>query len=125
VRTSWRSRLLLPALLVLAAVGCSDVPGRVDDLRAGADDVAERGRFCLSVARTATAMESGATGTAVAAAEEALAQAPDELRDDARFVADRLRAARDGDEAALRDPELQATAERLRDRTRELCDPTS
>jgi hypothetical protein len=125
VRTSWRSRLLLPALLVLAAVGCSDVPDRVDDLRAEAEGVTDRGRFCLSVARTATAIESRATHTAVAAAEEALAQAPDELRDDARFVADRLRAARDGDDEALRDPELHETAERLRERTRELCDPTT
>jgi hypothetical protein len=117
--------LLLPALLVIAAAGCADVPDRVDDLRAGAEDVTERGRFCLSVARTASAIESGSTDTAVAAAEEALAQAPDELRDDARFVADRLRAARDGDREALRDPELHDTAERLQARTRELCDPTS
>jgi hypothetical protein len=121
------SRLLLlsSALLALVAVGCSDVGDRVDDLRGGADDLTERAQFCLSIARTATAIEAGSPETAAAAAEEVLAQAPDELRDDARFVADRLREARDGDDDALRDPEVRAAAERLRDQTRELCDPTS
>jgi hypothetical protein len=118
-------RLLLSTLLLVAAVGCSDVRDRVDDLRAGAEDLNDRTQFCLSVARTATAIETGSPDTATAAAEEAVAQAPDELRDDARFVADRLRAARDGDKEALRDPEVRDAAERLRDRTREMCDPTS
>jgi hypothetical protein len=122
-----RSRLplVLLALLLAAAVGCSDVRDRVDDLRSGADDLSDQAQFCLSVARTATAIETGSPDTAASAAEEAVAQAPDELRDDARFVADRLRAARDGDRDALRDPEVREAAERLRDRTRELCDPTS
>jgi hypothetical protein len=117
--------LVLLALLLAAAVGCSDVRDRVDDLRSGADDLSDQAQFCLSVARTATAIETGSPDTAASAAEEAVAQAPDELRDDARFVADRLRAARDGDRDALRDPEVREAAERLRDRTRELCDPTS
>jgi hypothetical protein len=124
VRSSWlRSSLL--ALLVLTTVGCADVRERVDDLRAGADDLTERGRFCLSVARTASAIEGGSPETAADAAQEVLAQAPDELREDARLVADRLQAAREGDRDALRDPEIRDAAERLRDRTRELCDPTS
>jgi hypothetical protein len=114
----------LSVVLVLA-VGCADVRDRVDDLRGGADELTDRGRFCLSVARTATAIEGGSPETAIDAAEEAVAQAPEELRDDARLVADRLRAARDGDGDALRDPQVREAAERLRDRTRELCDPTS
>jgi hypothetical protein len=124
VRAS-RSPLLLLALLVLLAAGCSDVSDRVDDLRSGADDLSERAQFCLSVARTATAVEAGSPETAATAAEEALAQAPEELRDDARFIAERLRAARDGDHDALDDPEVREAAERLHDQTRELCDPTS
>jgi hypothetical protein len=124
VRYSWL-RSFLVALLVVMTVGCADVRGRVDDLRAGADDLTERGRFCLSVARTASAIEGGSPETAADAAQEVLAQAPDELREDARLVADQLQAARDGDRDALRDPEVRAAAERLRDRTRELCDPTS
>jgi hypothetical protein len=118
-------RLLLVALLAVTAVGCADVRDRVDDLRAGADDLSERAQFCLSVARTASAIDTGSPETAAAAAEEALAQAPDELRDDARLVADRLRAAGDGDPQALREPEVREAAERLRERTREMCDPTS
>jgi hypothetical protein len=106
-------------------VGCADARERVDDLRADADELTDRARFCLSVARTASAIEAGSPETAADAAEEVLAQAPDELREDARFVADRLREARDGDREALQDPEVREAAERLRDRTRELCDPTS
>jgi hypothetical protein len=112
-------------LLAVTAVGCSDVRDRVDDLRSGADDLSEQAQFCLSVARTASAIDAGSPETAAAAADEALAQAPDELRDDARLVAERLRAARDGDTGALREPEVREAAERLRDRTREMCDPSS
>jgi hypothetical protein len=119
------SRSSLVALLVVTTVGCADVRDRVDDLRAGADDLSERAQFCLSVARTASAIDAGSPDTAADAAEEALAQAPDEIRDDARLVADRLREARDGDGDALRDPRVREAAERLRDRTREMCDPTS
>jgi hypothetical protein len=119
------SRSSLVALLVVTTVGCADVRDRVDDLRAGADDLSERAQFCLSVARTASAIDAGSPDTAADAAEEALAQAPDEIRDDARLVADRLREARDGDGDALRDPRVREAAERLRDRTREMCDPTT
>jgi hypothetical protein len=125
VHAPW-SRVLAPlALLAVVTVGCADVRERVDDLRAGADELTDRGRFCLSVARTAAAVEAGSPETAADAAEEVLAQAPDEVRDDARFLADRLQEARDGDREALREPEVREAAERLRDRTRELCDPTS
>jgi hypothetical protein len=118
-------RSLALALLVVLTVGCADVRDQVDDLRTGADELSDRARFCLSVARTASAIEAGSPETAADAAEEVLAQAPDELREDAGFVAERLRAARDGDRDALEDPEVREAAERLRDRTRELCDPTS
>jgi hypothetical protein len=124
VHAPW-SRALALALLTVVTVGCADVRERVDDLRADADELTDRARFCLSVARTASAIEAGSPETAADAAEEVLAQAPDELREDARFVADRLREARDGDREALEDPEVREAAERLRDRTRELCDPAS
>jgi hypothetical protein len=124
VHAPW-SRALALALLTVVTVGCADARERVDDLRAGADELTDQARFCLSVARTVSAIETGSPETAADAAEEVLAQAPDELREDARFVADRLREARDGDREALQDPEVREAAERLRDRTRELCDPTS
>ena len=114
---------LLALLLVSGA--CSNVQERVDDVRSGAQDLSERARFCLSVTRAATAFEGGNFATAADAAHEALAQAPEELRGDARRLADAADAVRGGDRSALEDPEVAAAAERLRDDARAMCDPTS
>ncbi|MFA9432300.1 hypothetical protein [Egicoccus sp. AB-alg2] len=103
---------------------CSSLQERVDDVRSGAQDLTERGRFCLSVARAANALEGGNYETAADAAQEALAQAPEDLRGDARRLADAAEAVRAGDRSVLQDPEVVAAAERLRDDTRAMCDPT-
>lgn len=117
---------LLLAACALGAVACTDVRDRLGEVRESADEIADQARFCFALARALTALDGGSSPEAAAdAAEEVLAQAPDHLRDDARIVAEGLRAARDGDPDALRDPEFQAAAQRLRDDTRELCDPTT
>ncbi len=116
---------IVAVLLVLGAGACADVRDRVDELGGSADDLTDQARFCLSVTRALTATDAGSPETAAAAAEELLAHAPEHLREDARTVARALIAARDEDAAPLEDPEARAAAERLRDGTRELCDPTS
>ncbi|MFA9444069.1 hypothetical protein [Egicoccus sp. AB-alg6-2] len=115
--------MTIVALLALSGA-CANLQERVDDVRTGAQDLTDRARFCLSVARAASALESDNFTTAADAAQEALAQAPEELRGDARKVADAAQAVRDGDHSALQDPAVVAAAERLRDDTRAMCDPT-
>jgi hypothetical protein len=116
--------LLLVASIVLGTA-CVEVRERADDLRDGAEQLTEQARFCLAIARTVTAIESGSPVTAAEAAEEAYAQAPAEIREDAGAVVEAVRAARDGERSGLDDPEVRAAAERLRDRAAALCDPTA
>jgi hypothetical protein len=115
--------LLCAALLIVGSAACVDVRGTVDELRSDVAELSERSRFCLALARTLTAIESGSPDTAAESAEEVLAQAPADVRERAAAVADTLRDAQDRGGVALDDPELRAAAEELRDRTRELCDP--
>jgi hypothetical protein len=100
--------------------------GGVDDLRGQATEIADRAQFCFAITRAVTSAEGGSSlDEASDAAEEVLTQAPDELRADAELVTTTLRDAADaGDPGALQDPEFQEAAQRLRDDTRELCDPT-
>jgi hypothetical protein len=116
--------LLVTALLALGLGACTDVRDRVDAVAGDAAELTERARFCLNVTRALTAIDADDPATAAAAAEELLAQAPDEVRGDARTVVEALRAARHGDRDRLDDPEVQAAAERLRGTARDLCDPT-
>lgn len=118
---------LLALLLVLLALSgaCSDVQQQVGEVREATRELTDRARFCLSVTRAATALEGGNVETAAEAAQEAAAQAPAELRGDATIVADAADAYRAGDRAALEDPSVLAAAERLREDTRAMCDPTS
>lgn len=119
-------RVLVSALavpLLLAVTACSDVADRVDELRSGAEQVTETARFCLSLARAASAIDAGSPDTAADAAEEVLVHAPDDVREDARTVVDGIRHAEDRGENFMDDPEVRAAIERLRDRTTDLCDP--
>jgi hypothetical protein len=122
-----RDRLLplVLALLLAGSVGCATALERVDEVRSDGQELAETARFCLAIARAASAYEAGDPATAADAAEELLVQAPPELREDARGVVEALRRAQDGEPEVLDDPELRAQLERLRTSTRERCDPTS
>jgi hypothetical protein len=123
--TSSRSPLVLLAVLTVLVAGCAEVRQHADDLRDGAQQLSDQARFCLALARTVTAIESGSPTTAAEAAEEAYAQAPSDIRDEAATVVDAVRAARDGEGSGLDDPEVRAAAERLRTRAEDLCDPRS
>lgn len=122
------SRLTVVAVAVVATA-CSgvqdDLEDRFDELRGSASEVADRTQFCFAVTRALAAVEGGASPEqAREAAEEVLAQAPEELRDDATFVAERLEVAAEEDDRSVLDDDFRAAADRLRDDTRELCDPT-
>jgi hypothetical protein len=130
------SLLLVVALPVVGLAACADVRERVEDVTATARDriedvsddaqeAVDHTRFCLDVARAASAIEGGSPETAADAAQEILAQAPDELRNDATWLAERLRGSERELAEALKDPQVQVTIDRLRDQTRELCTPTA
>ncbi len=114
---------LLFALVLVGAIGCTDVREQREGAVDAIEQMGERGRFCLSLARAVTAIESASPGTARDAIEEAVTQAPDELLDDVRALADAIRAVEGEGAEGLRDPELQEAARTLHERTRELCDP--
>ncbi len=120
---SLRSRAVVAVLAVLLA-SCSDVQDRIDQVRDSASELTDQARFCLTIARTVSAIESGSPQTAAEAAEEAFAQAPEEVRADAEAVLDAIRSTDGGAAEALEDPDVRAAAERLRDRTADLCDPS-
>jgi hypothetical protein len=113
--------LVLTAVMATALAGCADAEERAGQFREQAEELTDRTRFCLAVTRAATAIESGSPATAREAAEEVLAQAPDETVTEARTVVDELRRVLADDGTDLRDPDLQAAAERLRVRTAQLC----
>src|SRR6056297_1653819 len=104
-----RSPLLfaLVALIAVSTGACADARERVDDAASTVTEVSEQLGFCITLARALSGLDQGVT-TAQDTAEELLAQVPDHLREDARIVADALRAAADGDLALLEDPDVRA-----------------
>lgn len=128
MRRSAPLRLAAVTLLVTACAGVDDLTSLRDqagEAREAIGDIRDRASFCFAVTRSLTGAEGGTSpAQAYEAAEEVLAQVPDDLRDDARTVTAALeQAAEQGDDSALRSEEFRAAADRLRDRTRELCDP--
>lgn len=112
--------LLLSAMLATLVAGCADA-GDAERLRGQAEELTDRARFCLAVTRAVTAVESGSPDTAREAAEEVLAQAPDELATEARTVVEELRRVLADGDPDLRDPDLRAAADQLRERSAQLC----
>jgi hypothetical protein len=121
-------RRLLPLLAALAVTvsACAGVDDRISELRSTADDTTDRVQFCLAVTRALAAVDGGSSpAEARAAAEEVLTQVPDELREDAELVADRLREAHETGDRSVLDAEFEAAAKDLRDDTKQMCDPRS
>ncbi len=109
--------------LVLAS-GCAQMGTGTTDLSDQAESVAEHTRFCLSLARTLSALDSGTdVGTALEAAEETLTRAPADLRNAGRAVTDHLGRASDGEFEALNAPAFEDAVEELRDRGLATCNP--
>lgn len=124
-----RRSLIVLVVLASACTGVSDelsgLQDRVSQVGDQAREVRDRAQFCLAVTRALASVDGGSSPSeAQTAAEEVLAQVPDELRADAQLVAERLRqAAEDGDRSVL-DDEFRAAGDRLYADTRALCDPT-
>ena len=119
--------LVLAAVLSTAVGACADVRTQVGDgveqLRGDSQELSDRARFCLAITRVATAIESGSPATAQEAAEELLAQAPDDLSSQAQAVVTELRRVLADDGADLRDAELGEAVDQLRATTLDLCEP--
>jgi hypothetical protein len=113
----------LTVVLLVTTAACADVADRLDEVRSDSDEVTQTARFCLSLARAAAAIETGSPDTAADAAEEVLVHAPEDVREDARIVVEGIRRAEERGERAWEDPEVREAIERLRERTRDLCDP--
>src|SRR5690625_3162690 len=111
-------------LLMLVAAACST--GFEDaGLRAqqASEGLGERGRFCLSLTRAVTAVESASPDTAQEAIEEAVTQAPEGLLTEVRAFADDLRTVHELGIEGLKDPAVQTAASHLLEQTQELCEP--
>ena len=119
--------LVLAAVLSTAVGACADVRTQVGEgverLRDDSQELSDRARFCLAITRVTTAIESGSPATAQEAAEELLAQAPDDLTSQAQAVVTELRRVLADDRADLRDAELGEAIDQLRATTRDLCEP--
>jgi hypothetical protein len=120
-------RLLVSLLLAvsLALTACADIRDNADALPQQAGSVADQAQFCYSVTRALGGLEAGSISRDVTdAAEEVLAQAPDDLREHARTVAEALRtAAEDGREALRSHEGLDEAADNLREGVRAMCEP--
>jgi hypothetical protein len=115
------ARLVLVALpLTLGA--CGDA---VDTVREGVQDAATLVQFCSAAVEVAQAVDDRDWDRAIERGEVMVAEAPDEIRPDAQTVLDGAKRIRDGDAAAAQDQEFQAAAERVRDYSRDRCDPTN
>lgn len=115
--------LLVATAIAGAAVACTSVGDIAEEGRNRAEQLSDRARFCLALARTVAAVESGSLMTAEQAAEELLAQTPEELREDAQALVDEFTAVRERGGDPLEDPDLLAAAEQLRDDATARCDP--
>lgn len=111
-------------LIGATSTACVNAGSAVTRTREDVGELSERARFCFALARAIAAVESSSPATVREAAEEVLAQAPPELRKEAREVIDALEEARARGDRELRDPRLRTAVERLRDAAANRCDPT-
>jgi hypothetical protein len=117
-----RLPLVLLAGLVLAA-GCGTVRDSAAELPQQAGSVADQAQFCFSVTRSLQGIEAHDTSRSVIdAAEEVLAQAPDDLRDPARTISAALHDAAEG-LGELGGEDLEEAVAALRDGVRSMCEP--
>jgi hypothetical protein len=116
----------LPVVLVVGLVlasGCGTVRDSASELPQQAGSVADQAQFCFSVTRSLQGVEShNPSRDVLDAAEEVLAQAPDDLRDHARTIAAALHDAAEG-LGELRGGDVEEAVTALRDGVRSMCEP--
>jgi predicted small secreted protein len=114
--------LLLAVSLALS--GCSTVRDEAPDLPQQAGSVADQAQFCFAVTRALQGVSGGSVGKDVVdAAEEVLAQAPDDLREHARTVAEAIHDSLEEGTVRLRDEAVTEASEQLREGVRTMCEP--
>lgn len=114
--------------LVLTLGACGDA---VETVQEGVRDATERAQeavqtaqFCKAALDVANAVDDRDWDRAIERGEVMVAEAPDDIRDDAQTVLEGAKRIRDGDAAAAQDEQFQAAAERVRTYARDRCDPT-
>jgi hypothetical protein len=118
-----------PALVVLVvsavlAAGCGTVRDNATELPQQAGSVTDQAQFCFSVARALQGVEAeNVSRDVIDAAEEVLAQAPDDLRDHARVISTALTDAAEGLRQLRGHQDLDHAVDRLRDGARTMCEP--
>lgn len=115
--------LALVASLLLVT-SCTAVRDNAQELPQQAGSVADQAQFCFSVTRTLSGVEARNTSRNVLdAAEEVLAQAPDDLREHARIVTDALHDAADGVAGFDANDGLEDAVTELREGVSTMCAP--
>lgn len=113
------------ATALLALTGCSEVGDVVESAQTQVEEAAETAEFCVAAVRLADAVQARDVDAAVAAGEDFVDTAPDEIRGDTELVLDAAREAQDGDPSALATEEVQAAGERIRAFTVDECNPAA
>lgn len=113
--------LLVGATMALSA--CSQVGEVVDDAQSQVEQAGQTIEFCAAAVRLADAVDDQDVDAAVAAGEDFVDNAPDEILPDAQLVLDAARQAQEGDTAAIASEEVRAAGERIRTFTTDRCTP--
>lgn len=130
--------LLTALTLALGAAACSDdevedaVDTAVEEVSEAAGEVADTASelsdlagFCTAAYRTQDAIEDREPEDALEAAEDLVAEAPEDIRPQAETVLEGAQAFQEGDEGAIEDEGFQTAVTELVDYTQDRCDPRS
>lgn len=112
-------------LAVLLLAGCGDAEDSLGEAVDQAQDTVQLVEFCTSAAETVSAVNDEDLDAAMNAAESMVAEAPDEIADQAEAVFEGVEAARQGDQEAVQTEEFRTAATELERYTRENCDPSN
>jgi hypothetical protein len=105
-----------------AADAIGDAASEVSDTAREAADLVG---FCDAARRVEAAVEDRNAGDALEAAEDLVAEAPDDVRDEAATVRDGVQAWHDGDRETIEDEDFRSAVEDVATYAEERCDPTS
>lgn len=117
--------LALPLSLSACGDAVETVQEGINQATEQAQDAATLVQFCKAALDVANAVNDQDWNRAIERGEVMLAEAPDEIRPDAQTVLDGAKRIRDGEMQVAQDEGFQAAAERVKQYTRDRCDPTS